>query len=129
MTTSKVKLTDAFIARATVPAGKTETVIWDAEVTGFGLRLRGDAKTYVVSYRPSGAGRSANMKRVKLGTPETIKTATEARKLARALLGKVASGGDPAAGLRKVPATIRIPAMRGGRIGILRRRRTSRLGR
>lgn len=97
MTTSKVKLTDAFIARATVPAGKTETVIWDAEVTGFGLRLRGNAKTYVVSYRSSDAGRSANIKRVKLGTSETIKTATVARKLARALLGKVAFGGDPVA--------------------------------
>ena len=45
MTTSKVKLTDAFVARATIPNGKIEAVIWDAEVTGFGLRLRGDAVT------------------------------------------------------------------------------------
>jgi hypothetical protein len=34
---------------------------------------------------------------VKLGTPETIKTAAEARKRARAALGTVAAGGDPAA--------------------------------
>jgi integrase len=97
MPPAKIKLTDAIVAKATLPDGKAESVVWDAEVTGFGLRIRGDAKSYIVAYRPAGAGRSANTKRVKLGSPETIRTATEARRLARALLGRVASGGDPAA--------------------------------
>ncbi|MDB5511360.1 MAG: hypothetical protein JWR08_843, partial [Enterovirga sp.] len=35
---TKLKLTDAVVNRASLPAGKTEAVIWDAEVTGFGLR-------------------------------------------------------------------------------------------
>jgi len=96
MTERKLKLTDAIVARAVLPEGKSEIVLWDTEVTGFGLRLRPAGRSYIVSYRPAGAGRSANMKRVKLGTPETIKTATEARRLARAALGKVAAGGDPA---------------------------------
>lgn len=92
----KLKLTDAVVRRAELPQGRTEAVIWDTEVAGFGLRLRGTAKTYIVCYRPAGAGRSANTKRFKIGTPETIKTATEARRLAFAVLGRVAAGGDPA---------------------------------
>lgn len=97
MLSTKQKLTDALVAKAALPDGKAETVLWDTDVTGFGLRIRGDAKSYIVTYRPVGAGRSANAKRVKLGSPETIATATEARRLARALLGRVAAGGDPAA--------------------------------
>ncbi|CDX62887.1 conserved hypothetical protein [Mesorhizobium plurifarium] len=93
---SKTKLTDAVVARAELPPGKSEAVIWDTEVTGFGLRLRAGVRTYIVSYRPAGQGRAANSKRIKLGTPETIKTAADARKLAFATLGKVAAGGDPA---------------------------------
>lgn len=92
----KLKLTDAVVRRATLPQDRVEAVIWDTEVAGFGLRLRGTAKTYIVCYRPAGAGRSANTKRYKIGTPETIKTATEARRLAFAVLGRVAAGGDPA---------------------------------
>lgn len=93
---SKTKLTDAVVARAVLPDGKSEAVIWDSEVTGFGLRLRGSARTYIISYRPAGQGRAANTKRVRLGTPSTIRSVADARKLAFAMLGKVAAGGDPA---------------------------------
>ncbi|MCO5139944.1 MULTISPECIES: integrase family protein [unclassified Shinella] len=93
---NKVKLTDAVVARAALPEGKSEFMVWDTEVTGFGLRIRGNARSYVIAYRPAGLGRAADMKRVKIGTPQTIKTAAEARKLAFAMLGKVAGGGDPA---------------------------------
>jgi integrase len=95
--TNKVKLTDVVVARATLPNGKDEAVIWDTEVTGFGLRIRRGAKTYIVMYRPAGAGRSVAPKRFKIGTPGTIESAAEARKLARVVLGKVAAGQDPAA--------------------------------
>jgi integrase len=94
---SKLKLTDGVVARAVLSPGKNEAVLWDAEVGGFGLRIRPGGCTWIVSYRPVGAGRSANMRRLKLGTPATIPTAAEARKLARITLGKVAAGGDPAA--------------------------------
>lgn len=93
---SKVKLTDTVVSRAELPEGKAEHMVWDTEVSGFGLRLRGETKSYIIAYRPAGQGRSANMKRVKIGSPETIKTAAEARKIAFAMLGKVAAGGDPA---------------------------------
>jgi integrase len=93
---TKAKLTDTIVANAALPAGKAEAVLWDTDVTGFGLRLRGNSKTYIVAYRPAGMGRSATMRRVKLGTPESIKSAAAARKLAFAMLGSVAGGADPA---------------------------------
>jgi integrase len=92
-----LKLTDAQVAKATLPAGKDELMVWDTEVTGFGLRVRKKTKTYIVMYRPAGAGRSENPKRYKIGTTSIIETAAEARRLARAVLGKVAEGKDPAA--------------------------------
>ncbi|MGO4336029.1 tyrosine-type recombinase/integrase [Labrys sp. KB_33_2] len=90
-----MKLTDAVVKAAALPLNQSELTIWDSEVTGFGLRLRAGGRTYILAYRPAGAGRSATTRRLRLGTPETIKTATEARTLARAALGRVASGGDP----------------------------------
>jgi len=91
----KSKLTDAAARNAALPEGKSEMILWDTEVTGFGLRVRGASKSYIVAYRPAGAGRSSNMKRVKIGTPNAL-TASDARKAARVALGKVAAGGDPA---------------------------------
>lgn len=72
-------------------------MLWDSDVTGFGLRIRSGSKTWIVFYRPAGMGRATTAKRFKLGTPETIGTATEARRLARDVLGRVARGEDPAA--------------------------------
>lgn len=97
MATVKVKLTDAVVKAAALPAGKKEFVVWDSEVVGFGLRVRESAKTYIVMYRPIGAGRSTTARRFKIGTPGNIETAADARKLARVILGHVASGKDPAA--------------------------------
>lgn len=93
----KLKLTDAQVSKAVLPEGKKEATIWDTEVTGFGLRLRQGTKTYIVMYRPAGAGRSENPKRYKIGTPGTIETAAEGRRIARTVLGRVAEGKDPAA--------------------------------
>lgn len=95
--TTKIKLTDAVASNATLPEGRSEIVFWDSEVTGFGLRVRAKSKTWIVYYRPAGLGRSSTAKRFKLGTPETISTAKEARRLARDVMGRVARGEDPAA--------------------------------
>ena len=96
MEPNKIKLTDPLVRDAALPAGKKEAVIWDTEVTGFGLRMRGASKSFVVVYRPAGQGRAATMRRLKIGTPASIATVKEARRLALAALGKVAAGGDPA---------------------------------
>lgn len=95
--TDKIKLTDAVVSNASLPEGRNELVLWDSEVTGFGLRVRAQSKTWIVYYRPAGLGRAATAKRFKLGTPESIATATDARRLARDILGRVARGEDPAA--------------------------------
>ncbi|HSI42026.1 MAG TPA: integrase family protein [Xanthobacteraceae bacterium] len=92
---AKIRLTDQAVARAALPTGKIDSVIWDTEVTGFGLRIRPTGKSFIFAYRPYGMGRSANQKRIKLGSVTAFKTATEARHAARALLGLVASGRDP----------------------------------
>jgi integrase len=88
------------VSRATLPEGKIDEVIWDADVTGFGLRIRPGGKSWILAYRRVGAGRTANTKRMKLGTPETVRTAAEARNLARVALGKIAAGADPLAARR-----------------------------
>ena len=97
MSPAKIKLTDAVVAKSILPEGRNEVVLWDTEVAGFGLRLRAASRTWIVFYRPAGAGRSAAPKRFKLGTPSTIPTASDARRLARDMLGRVARGEDPAA--------------------------------
>ena len=91
----KLRLTDAIVERAALGAGETDTIIWDTEVAGFGLRLRPASKTFVVVYRAAGMGRAANRKRMKLGAPAAFKTAAEARSRARTVLGNIAAGRDP----------------------------------
>jgi integrase len=90
----KIKLTDTVVQRAALVEGEADRVVWDSEVTGFGLRIRSGSKSFILAYRPKGAGRSANMKRLKLGNADTLKVA-DARSLARVELGRVASGVDP----------------------------------
>lgn len=91
----KQKLTDDFIRTAALPLGKKDVVFWDTEVPGFGLRIRNEARTYILTYRPAGAGRSSSTLKMKLGAPATITNVKEARRLALVELGKIASGQDP----------------------------------
>lgn len=93
----KVRITDAVVRNTTLPEGKSDIVVWDTDVTGFGLRVRPAGKSWILAYRPAGSGRAGTFKRMKLGTPATVKTATEARNLARAALGQIARGDDPLA--------------------------------
>ena len=70
--------------------------VWDTELRGFGLRVaESGTKTYIVRYRPRGIGRGAPKRFVVLGRHGPI-TPDEARSKAKALLGAVASGQDPA---------------------------------
>ncbi|PSC06725.1 hypothetical protein SLNSH_02715 [Alsobacter soli] len=93
----RIKLTDSAIAKASLPEGRSEVILWDTELTGFGIRIGEKSRTFIVSYRPAGAGRAANSKKLKVGPAEAFKTTAEARNAARVLLGRVASGVDPAA--------------------------------
>jgi hypothetical protein len=76
-------------------AQEREYAIWDAQTPGFGVRVRPTgAKSYVVVYR-AGSGCGAPVRRYTIAAVGKI-AAESARKRARAILGQVAHGQDPA---------------------------------
>jgi integrase len=95
-----VRLNAKAVAVLTLPAGKTDHIEWDDELRGFGYRLRATGanapvrKSWVVQYKRAGATR-----RMLLGQASVL-GAEQARLQARAVLGKVAQGEDPASDRR-----------------------------
>jgi integrase len=88
------------IVDATFP-GVARIEVWDKELRGFGLRVEPTGtKTYIVRYRKKGLGRTGSKNTYKLGRHSDI-TADEARSRAKAILGRVATGDDPAEELRE----------------------------
>jgi integrase len=88
-------LTAQRIQRATCPYGKTQAMLWDAVQPGLVLRIYpSGAKTFFVFYRV-GSGRKATQRWDKIGNALAI-SLQDARDAARARLGAVAKGGDPA---------------------------------
>jgi integrase len=76
-------------------ANGSEFMLWDDTVSGFGVRVRPTgAKSYVVVYR-AGAGRGAPVRRYTIAAVGKI-TPERARARAKAILGAVAHGHDPA---------------------------------
>jgi integrase len=86
-----MKLTERTVAALVRPAGKDDVVIWDDDLPGFGVRLRGDKKTYLVQYRVG-----AQQRRESLGDIRKVKL-EDARKAARQRFAKAQLGMDPAA--------------------------------
>ena len=85
-----MRLTKANVARYELPSGKTEALLFDDDLPGFGLRVRsGGKRTWIAQYRLG-----AKQRRVTLGTTGTIEP-DEARKRAREALAKVSLGADP----------------------------------
>lgn len=83
------KLTKRFV-EAVEPEAKGQA-IWDDELPGFGLRVYPSGKrSYIVQYRARGRSR-----RYTIGL-HGVWTAETARREAKALLGNVARGNDPA---------------------------------
>lgn len=78
-----------------VPPERGETVLMDADLPGFGVRVMSSgAKSFFVRYRVGG-GRGAQMRRLTLGRTETL-TPEKARDAARSVLARVRLGEDPA---------------------------------
>lgn len=89
-----LKLTKIVVDRA-MPKDK-DAFLWDAEVTGFGLKVCvGGRKVYVCKYR-HGSGRRAPTRRLTIGQHGSPWTVETARKEAWRILGQVALGNDPA---------------------------------
>jgi integrase len=85
----------------------SEFTIWDAKLPGFGVRVRpSGAKSYVVVYRV-GAGRGAPVRRFTVARIGKIAPEV-ARKRAKAILGAVAHGKDPAADKAMTRATLTV---------------------
>ncbi|RYB01516.1 tyrosine-type recombinase/integrase [Lichenibacterium ramalinae] len=85
-----MRLTKGNLGRLVLPAGKSETIVFDDDIPGFGLRIRaGGKRTWIAQYRLG-----TKQRRVTLGTPETV-DAEQARQLARTTLARVSLGEDP----------------------------------
>jgi integrase len=84
-----VKLTAESIAA--MVADKNDQIIWDDDMPGFGVRLRGGAKRYVAQYRVG-----TQQRRESLGDVRKVKL-PDARKAAQRLFAQVELGTDPAA--------------------------------
>jgi hypothetical protein len=75
------------------PTGR-EFVVWDGDLTGFGVRVRSTgAKSYIVSYR-AGTGRKAPVRKLTLGAVGKL-TPDQARHEAKKAIAAVAMGKDP----------------------------------
>jgi integrase len=86
-----MKLTTNTIASLKMPAGKSDFIAWDTDLPSFGVRLRGDRKSFVVQYRIGDKQR-----RESLGDIRKIKL-DDARKIARQRFASVELGVDPKA--------------------------------
>jgi integrase len=92
----KLRLDAKTIPALVLPKGRADEICWDAELEGFGLRLRrrtnGDLlRNWVTQYRASG-----HTRRITIGSADKI-TPTQARDAARKLLARVELGHDPQA--------------------------------
>ena len=73
-----------------------ERVVWDDDIPGFGVRVHpSGAKAFLLNYRAGNGGRKAPNKRVVVGRAGRM-TPDQARRRAQELLGRVATGEDPA---------------------------------
>src|SRR5260370_1439690 len=92
----RAKLTPAFVAKAATDLERL--IFWDEALTGFGLMVtKNGHKSYVVDYRAEGTydrddDRRRHKRRMHLKSGLTL---TDARKEAKAILGRVAKGGNP----------------------------------
>lgn len=87
-----MRLTVQSVARLTLPSGKSELIVFDDDLPGFGLRLRaGGKRVWIIQYRVG-----PKQRRVTLGSVETIDLG-KARKRAKDLLAEKQLGGDPQA--------------------------------
>jgi integrase len=91
----RIKLSQAFVNKATCPAGKDREVYWDMALRRFGLMVtkRGH-KSYVLQYH----NRSGESRRLKIDGAIDL---ASARKEAEKYIGEIASGIDPLARIQK----------------------------
>jgi integrase len=95
-----VKLTQRTVGAMALPQGKAEVIHFDDALPGFGLRLRGTTRTWIVQYK---IGRQH--RRMTIGTTAKC-SLDEARAEARGILAKVLQGRDPQREKRETVAAL-----------------------
>jgi integrase len=93
-----MKFTKATVTVIERPADKADHVEWDDDLPGFGVRMRGDAKTFLAQFRVNGQQR-----RAAIGDTRKI-SLEDARRIARKIFAEARLGVDPAAEKRKAAA-------------------------
>jgi integrase len=86
-----MRLADIDLTKLTLPPGVTDRIVWDADLPGYGVRLRPTKTVYVIQYRVG-----HQQRRESLGDVRKI-TDAQARKIARQRFAQVELGIDPAA--------------------------------
>ena len=87
-----MRLTRANINRLQLPEGKSDLIVFDDALPGFGIRVRaGGKRVWIAQYRLG-----TKQRRITLGNVEAVDP-DQARQLAKTTLAKVHLGGDPQA--------------------------------
>jgi integrase len=89
--------TKATIDDLRLPPGKNDHIYWDPELPGFGLRLRGEHRRWIVQFRVGTQQRRESF------DPRQI-SLEDARRIARQRFAQAHLGQDPAAGRAKAKA-------------------------
>src|ERR1700684_11727 len=85
-----MRLTKANVAKLALPAGKSELLVFDEALAGFGIRLRyGGKRTWIAQYRVG-----SKQRRLSLRSTEALHAEGAGRR-ARSALSKVNLGADP----------------------------------
>jgi integrase len=85
----RIRFTDAFVRKLTLPAGKSDFIQWDPDLPGFGVRLRPGRGSFIVQYRIG-----TDQRRKSLGDVRKI-TVEDARGIARKRFAQIELGIDP----------------------------------
>ena len=95
-TSAKIKLTKR-VVDGLVPPVRDETIVWDAELKGFGLRISSTGRRTYFIHKRTKAGRQVKHNLARHGEI----TADEARGLGQQEIGRIAGGDDPAEDRRR----------------------------
>jgi integrase len=95
-----MKLTRTTIGELTLPPGKVDHVHWDDDLPGFGLRLRGESRSWLIQYRVHG-----KQHRESLGDCRRV-SLEDARKIAKKRFAAIELGIDPSAEKAKARLTV-----------------------
>src|SRR4051794_35037677 len=87
-TVSNQKLTKSFVAGLELTKGE-QRFVWDVELKGFGVRINGSTKAYIVQREVGGRTVRLTLGRTNVLAPD------EARNAARDAIAKMARGEDP----------------------------------